>query len=111
MEQLPKDRRTVSELFHQLWGQALVTVSGAEEEASKALARVQEVAGWSQDEGRRQVREFTERLVQQRRDFERRVEETIRVAVSRVKVPRREEIAQLNSRLDTLTRRVEGLLK
>lgn len=111
MEQLPKDKRTVSELFHQVWGQALVTVSGAEDEASKLLARLQEVAGWSQDEGRRQVRDFTDRLIQQRRDFERRVEETIRVAVSRVKVPRREEIAQLNSRLDTLTRRVDGLLK
>lgn len=111
MEPLPKDKRTVSEFFSQFWGQALVTVSGAEEEASKLLNRLQEVAGWSQDEGRRQLHQFTERLTHQRRDFERRVEETIRVAVSRVKVPRREEIAQLNSRLDTLTRRVEGLLK
>ncbi len=101
----------MSEFFHQVWGQALVTVSGAEDEAAKLLGRVQEVAGWSQDEGRRQLREFTERLIHQRREFERRVEETIRVAVSRLKVPRREEIAQLNSRLDTLTRRVEGLSK
>ncbi len=101
----------MSEFFHQVWGQALVTVSGAEEEAAKLLGRVQEVAGWSQDEGRRQLREFTDRLIHQRREFERRVEETIRVAVSRLKVPRREEIAQLNSRLDTLTRRVEGLSK
>ncbi len=111
MDQPPRDRRTVSEFFHQVWGQALVTVSGAEDEAAKLLARVQEVAGWSQDEGRRQLREFTDRLIHQRRDFERRVEDTIRVAVSRLKVPRREEIAQLNSRLDTLTRRVEGLSK
>jgi polyhydroxyalkanoate synthesis regulator phasin len=111
MDHFPKDRRTVSEFFTQVWGQALVTVSGAEDEASKLLARLQEVAGWSQDEGRRQLRDFTERLVHQRRDFERRAEETIRVAVSRVKVPRREEIAQLNSRLDTLTRRVESLSK
>ena len=111
MDQLPRDRRTVSEFFHQVWGHALVTVSGAEDEVSKLLSRVQEVAGWNQDEGRRQLRDFTDRLIHQRREFERRVEETIRVAVSRLKVPRREEIAQLNSRLDTLTRRVEGLSK
>ena len=65
----------------------------------------------AQDEGRRQLQQFTDKLTHQRRDFEKRVEDTIRVAVSRVKVPRREEIAQLNSRLDTLTRRVDGLLK
>ncbi len=111
MEQLSKDKKSVSELFHQIWGQALVTVSSAEDEASKLLNRLQEVAGWSQDEGRRQLQQFTGKLTHQRRDFEKRVEDTIRVAVSRVKVPRREEIAQLNSRLDTLTRRVDGLLK
>ncbi len=111
MEQLPRDKRSVSEFFHQIWGQALVTVSSADEEASKLLTKLQAVTGWSQEEARRQLRDFTERLVHQRRDFERRVEETIRLAVARVKVPRREEIAQLNSRLDTLTRRVEGLLK
>lgn len=99
------------ELFQQVWSQALVAVTGAEEEAARLLGRIQGLAGWSQDEARRQVREFTDRLTGQRRDVEKRVEDAVRQSVARVRVPRREELAQLNSRLDALARRVENLSK
>lgn len=107
----PHDRRSIAEFFQQVWSQALVTVSGAEDEAAKLLAKVQGMAGWSQDEVKRQVREYAERLTSQRRDMERKVEDTVRVALHRLRVPRKEEIAQLNSRLDTLSKRIETLSK
>lgn len=107
----PHDRRSIAEFFQQVWSQALVTVSGAEDEAAKLLAKVQGMAGWSQDEVKRQVREYAERLTSQRKDMERKVEDTVRVALHRLRVPRKEEIAQLNSRLDTLSKRIETLSK
>ena len=95
------------ELFQQIWSQALVTVTGAEEEAQRLLSRVQGLAGWSQDEARR----LGERLASQRREMERRVEEAVKTSVARLRVPRREEIAQLTTRLEAVSKRIEALQK
>ena len=92
------------EFFQQIWSQALTTVHGAEEEAQKLLGRIQ---GVSQEEARK----LSERLAGQRKDLERRVEEVVKTSVARLKVPRREEVAQLNARLDALTKRLEGFSK
>jgi polyhydroxyalkanoate synthesis regulator phasin len=69
------------------------------------------ISGWSQDEVKRQVREYADKLTSQRRDMERKVEDTVRVALQRLRVPRKEEIVALNSRLDTLSRRIDHLNK
>ncbi len=90
------------EFFQQIWSQALTTVAGAEEEAQKLLSRIQ---GVSQEEARK----LSERLAGQRKDLEKRVDEVVKTSVSRLKVPRRDEVAQLNARLDALTRRIEAL--
>lgn len=92
------------EFFQHIWSQALTTVAGAEEEAQKLLGRLQ---GMSHDEARK----LSERLAGQRKDLERRMEEVVKTSVARLKVPRRDEVAQLNGRLDALTRRLEGLTK
>jgi polyhydroxyalkanoate synthesis regulator phasin len=44
-------------------------------------------------------------------EIERAVEEAVRRALSKVKVPRRDELQQLHARLDGLTKRLEGLTK
>ncbi|MEW5740811.1 MAG: phasin family protein [Myxococcota bacterium] len=111
MEPTSKDKRTLSEFFQQVWSQALVTVTGAEEEVAKLVGRVQGMAGWSQDEARRHIQQFSERLAAQRKELERRAEESVKASMHRLKVPRREEIAQLNARLAALTKRVEALTK
>lgn len=90
--------------FQQIWSQALTTVAGAEEEAQKLLTRLQGV-------GQEETRRLGERLAGQRRELERRADELVRVSVARLKVPSRQEISQLNARLDGLTRRVEALSK
>ena len=92
------------EFFHQIWSQALTTVPHTEEEAQKLLGRLQ---GMSQEEGRK----LSERLAAQRKDLERRVEDVVKASVARLKVPRKDEVAQLNARLDALTKRLEGLTK
>ncbi len=92
------------EFFQQIWSQALATAHNAEEETQKLLGRLQ---GMSQEE----LRKLNERLASQRKDLERRMEDVVKASVARMKVPRREEVAQLNARLDALTRRLEGLTK
>jgi polyhydroxyalkanoate synthesis regulator phasin len=44
-------------------------------------------------------------------EIERAVEEAVKKALSKVKVPRREELQQLHARLDDLSKRVEALTK
>ena len=105
----PKDWPRLGETFERIWGQALVAVSAAEEEAARALQRAASVAGWSQDEVVRQVREFTERLASQRRDLERNVEDGVRRALSVLKLPRREQLQEVETRLARLSERLDAL--
>jgi polyhydroxyalkanoate synthesis regulator phasin len=44
-----------------------------------------------------------------RLEIEKAIEDAVKKALSKVKVPRREELAALNSRLDALTKRLEAL--
>jgi polyhydroxyalkanoate synthesis regulator phasin len=109
MDATPRDRKSIADVFQQVWAQAVVRVTGAEEEVQKLLGRLQGMAGSSQDEVKKQVRELTERLAHQRSELEKRVEETVHASLSRVRVPRRDEVEKLNARLDTLSKRVEAL--
>jgi polyhydroxyalkanoate synthesis regulator phasin len=104
-----KDRKSLSEVFERAWSQALVAMSTVEEEAVMITHRLGEAAGWSQEEARRHVREFTERLAHQRKDLEGSVEEGVKRALSKVRVPRREEIAELQARLDRIAARIDSL--
>ncbi|MCI0670345.1 MAG: phasin family protein [Myxococcaceae bacterium] len=104
-----KDRKSPGEVFERLWGQALLAVSAAEEEATRAVQRAAELAGSSQEEVRRQVREFSDRLAGHRKDLERNVEEGVRTALARLRLPRRDELQELHGRLDRLSQRLEAL--
>ena len=44
-------------------------------------------------------------------DTEKNVEEAVKGALAKVKVPRHSEVAQLNARLDELNKRLEALTK
>lgn len=50
-----------------------------------------------------------ERLNQQRREVEKAVEETVRRTLARLRVPRREELAEISARLETIASRIERL--
>lgn len=105
----PREKHPVAETFERLWSQALLAVNTAEEEASRAVQRVAAVAGWSQEEVKRQARDFTERLAAHRRDLEQNVEERVRTALTLVKLPRREELQAIGARLERLSERIQAL--
>lgn len=110
MEKDPaKERRSFAEHFERLWGQALVAVSNAEDEALKVVQRLAEGTGWSPEEIRHRARELTERLASQRKDVERGVDEAVKRTLIHLKVPRREQLQEVQARLERLAERVERL--
>ena len=58
-------------------------------------------------DNKRPVSELVERFW---KDAEKNVEEAVRAALAKVKVPRHAEIQALNARLDELGKRVEALI-
>src|SRR5579863_5668468 len=103
--------RSITEYFERVWGQALVAVSQAEEEAGKAVQKLAGVAGWGQEEIKRQARELGERLVRQRKDLEHSVDEGVRRTLSALRVPRREEIQDIQARLERVAARIDALAR
>ena len=99
------------EIFKDAWSQALAGVNAAEVEAEKVLTRLADAAGFSADDVKRHAREFGERLTSQRRDVEKAIDEAVRTAASRFRIPTKEDIAALQKRLDEVTERVEALSK
>jgi polyhydroxyalkanoate synthesis regulator phasin len=105
----PRERHPVADTFERVWSQALLAVTTAEEEVNRTLQRVAATAGWSQDEVKRLAREYTERLAGHRKDLEHSVEVAVRGALSKLKVPRREELQEFEARLTRLAERVDAL--
>jgi hypothetical protein len=101
----------IQTLFKEAWSNALAGVNAAEQEAEKVLARIADVAGFSPEDVRRQAREFGERLASQRREVERAVDEAVRRAANRFRIPSRDEIEALQRRLDAVSQRVDALAK
>jgi polyhydroxyalkanoate synthesis regulator phasin len=103
------DRRSLTEQLEKAWSQALGAVSAVEDEASRWVHRWAGAAGIGPDEVRRHAGEWAERLAGQRRELERFVDEGVRRALARVKLPKREEVQELERRLGSLSHRVEAL--
>ncbi len=99
----------IQTMFKEAWSNALAGVNAAEQEAEKVLARIADAAGFSPDDVRRQAREFGERLAHQRREVERAVDEAVRRAANRFRIPSREDIESLERRLDAVSRKLEQL--
>ncbi len=101
----------IQEIFREAWAQALVGLNAAEAEAEKVIARLADAAGFSPEEVRRHAREFGERLTTQRKEVERAIDDAVRRAATRFKLPTREDIEGLKQRLDRIAERVEALSK
>jgi polyhydroxyalkanoate synthesis regulator phasin len=101
----------IQELFKEAWSQALAGVNAAEQEAEKVFARLADAAGFTTDDVKRHAREFGERLASQRRDIEKSIDEAVRRAASRFRIPSREDIDALQRRLDAVAQRLDALDK
>lgn len=101
----------VRETFKEAWSQALVGLNAAEQEAEKVISKIADAAGFTPEDVRRHAREFAERLQSQRKEIERTIDEAVKRAASRFKMPTREEVEALRQRVEALTAKVDALAK
>jgi poly(hydroxyalkanoate) granule-associated protein len=101
----------VRETFKEAWSQALVGLNAAEQEAEKVISKIADAAGFTPEEVRRHAREFAERLQTQRKEIEKTIDDAVKRAASRFKLPSREELEDLRQRVDAISARVEAMSK
>jgi polyhydroxyalkanoate synthesis regulator phasin len=101
----------VRETFKEAWSQALVGLNAAEQEAEKVITKIADAAGFTPEDVRRHAREFAERLQIQRKEIEKTIDEAVKRAASRFKLPSREELDSLRQRVDAIAARVEAISK
>jgi polyhydroxyalkanoate synthesis regulator phasin len=99
----------LQELFKEAWSQALAGVNAAEQEAEKVFSKLADAAGFSADDVKRHARDFGERLVAQRRELEKGIDDAVKRAAGRFRPPSREDIEALRRRVDAVAERVEAL--
>ncbi|MBK9518840.1 MAG: phasin family protein [Anaeromyxobacter sp.] len=98
-------------MFKEAWSNALAGVNAAEQEAEKVLNKMADAAGFSPEDVRRHAREFGERLQGQRKELEKAIDEGVRRASTRLKVPTKSDLDAIEQRLTSLTEKVEALAK
>lgn len=97
----------IQSMFKDAWSSARAGVTAAEAEAEKVLGRM----GLSTDGVRRQARELGERIDRERRELERNLDDAVRRAANRFRIPTRDDLETLQRRLDAVAERVDALAK
>jgi polyhydroxyalkanoate synthesis regulator phasin len=101
----------IQEMFKEAWSSALAGVNAAEAEAEKVLGKLADAAGFSPDDVKRHAREFGERLTTQRRDLEKVIDDAVKRAASRFRIPTQADIQALQRRVDEVQARVDAISK
>ncbi|MSP63531.1 MAG: hypothetical protein EXR72_24945 [Myxococcales bacterium] len=104
----PEAKRPLQKALRETWMHALGVITGAEGEVARAAHRVLEAVGLSTDaEAKGPTRELFARFRRNRALFEQRVDEGVKAAVARVRLPLAQEIALLRGRVEKLQKSVE----
>lgn len=93
------------------WSQALVTVGTSEDEVQKILGKL---GGWvdvGPEDALRLAQDLSDRLKRERGELERSIETAVQRALSPFRLPTRDQVAELDARIDRLSERVERLLE
>ena len=99
----------VRETFKEAWSQALVGLNAAEQEAEKVIGKIADAAGFTPEDVRRHARDFAERLQSQRKEIEKTIDDAVRRAASKFKLPSRDELDGLRQRVDAIAARLDAL--
>ena len=70
-----------------------------------------DAAGFSPDDVKRHAREFGERLTSQRREIERSIDDAVRRAANRFRIPTQDDLEALQKRLDAISERLDALAR
>jgi polyhydroxyalkanoate synthesis regulator phasin len=99
----------IQERFKEAWSHALSGINSAEQEAEKIFNRLADAAGFSPEEVRRHAREFGDRLQTQRKDLEKAIDDGVKKAASRLRVPTKGDIESIEKRLDAISARIDAM--
>lgn len=102
---------TIPETFKEAFSHAVAGLGAAEQEAEKVLRRMADTAGIAPEDVRRRAKELGSRLEARRKDLENLIEEGVKSAAHRLKVPTMGDLAALEQRLEQLSTKVEELTK
>lgn len=100
----------LSERIRLLWGQALVTVTNAEEEAQRVLGKLTTWIELRPEEAKRLADELAARLTEERQQIERSMDTAVRSALRPFRIPGKSELSTLEQRLDKIEVRIDALL-
>jgi len=107
----PDDRdRSPVDFIRDAWGQALVAVGAAEDEVQRIVARLGSVIEVGPEETRRLAAELSEKLRRERDELEHSFEIAVRKAVAPFRLPTRDQVSELDARLDRIEARIDRLL-
>ena len=101
----------IQEMFKDAWSTALTRVNAAEQEAEKVFSRLADAAGFSPEDVKRHAREFGERLTTQRKEIEKAIDDAVRRAANRFRIPTQEDLSAMQKRLDAIAARLDTLAK
>jgi len=99
----------IQERFKEAWSHALAGINSAEQEAEKIFNRLADAAGFSPEDVRRHARDFGDRLQSQRKELEKAIDDGVKKAASRLRVPTKGDIESIEKRLDAISARIDAL--
>jgi len=106
----PQESRKVADVLKDAWSQALLAVDAAEEEAQKLLSRLSGLVEVAPQDARKVANDFAERLAKQRAAIEHGLEEGVKKALNRFRIPSKEDVEALSARVEKLDAKVRDLL-
>ena len=101
----------IQERFKEAWSHALAGINSAEQEAEKIFNRLADAAGFSPEDVRRHARDFGDRLQVQRKELEKAIDDGVKKAASRLRVPTKGDIEAIEKRLDAIQSRLDAMSK
>jgi len=99
----------IQERFKEAWSHALAGINSAEQEAEKIFNRLADAAGFSPEDVRRHAKDFGDRLQTQRKELEKAIDDGVKKAANRLRVPTKGDIEAIEKRLDVIQSRIDAM--
>jgi polyhydroxyalkanoate synthesis regulator phasin len=102
-----KDKKPLQEMLRETWMNALGVLHTAEGELSRVAARWIDLLGKPKEGAQQWAQDLQQRMRRNREVFEQKVEEGVRTAAERVRVPLVHEVSVLRARVEKLSERID----
>jgi polyhydroxyalkanoate synthesis regulator phasin len=104
-----EDRSSFLGRLKDAWKESVGTYATDDGETKHLFARLVDFGTLSRDEAVKLLGESRSKIEQNRRELERRVDESIKKATSRLHVPSQAEIEQLSGEIEAIERRIAAI--